>query len=368
MPQDINNIVQDTDLFSFISFSNWYLQIVFIIITTFIVNYIVNRSLKRLELHVQSTDNVWDDAILHSAYLPIRLIGWLIGLTLILGILNQQGMNTISSWFFQFRKIAFIVVLALFVYRLIYHIHQSVIVPNQADPRLQNTKLDSASIEAISKLLRLSVVIVAILTILQVLGYSISGILAFGGMGGIAVGFAAKDLLANFFGGLMIYLDKPFKVGEWVRSPDRNIEGTVEHIGWRISRIRTFDKRPLYIPNSLFANIIVENPSRMSHRRIKEHIGIRYDDWKKMEIIVTDIKTMLIHHQGIDSTETLICNFDIFNESSIDFLVYTFTKTTDLITFHEVKQDVLFKIFEIIDSHGAEIAFPTRALLINKED
>ena len=90
--------------------------------------------------------------------------------------------------------------------------------------------------------------------------------------------FAAKDLLANFFGGLTIYLDRPFAVGDWIRSPDREIEGTVERIGWRLTLIRTFDKRPLYIPNAVFTTIAVENPSRMHNRRIYETIGIRYDD------------------------------------------------------------------------------------------
>ena len=139
--------------------------------------------------------------------------------------------------------------------------------------------------------------ILVILTVMQLFDYSVSGLLAFGGIGGIAVGFAAKDLLANFFGGLMIYLDRPFSVGDWIRSPDKEIEGTVEDIGWRLTRIRTFDKRPLYIPNSIFASISVENPSRMSNRRIYEKIGIRYDDMSKMNTIVTEVKLMLQKHE-----------------------------------------------------------------------
>ena len=114
--------------------------------------------------------------------------------------------------------------------------------------------------------------------ILQSLGVSVSGLLAFGGIGGIAVGFAARDLLANFLGGLSIYLDRPFTVGDWIRSPDREIEGTVEEIGWRMTRIRTFDQRPLYVPNSIFASVALENPSRMNNRRIYETLGIRYED------------------------------------------------------------------------------------------
>ncbi len=355
----------DNQLLSLFSNENWHWQIVLIIITTLLVNFFIHHSLKKLEVQVQKTNNLWDDAILHSAYLPIRLIGWLIGLSLILTIYQQhQPITTFSSLFYQFRKIAFIMVLALFLYRLVINFRNELLKEQSSKYWQKYSKLDETSIDALAKILLLSIVIATILTILQILGYSISGILAFGGMGGIAVGFASKDLLANFFGGFMIYLDKPFKIGDWIRSPDRSIEGVVEHIGWRISRIRTFDKRPLYIPNSLFTQIIVENPSRMSHRQINENIGIRYADWQKMPSIVHDVKNMLINHQDIDDKQTLICNFNAFNQSSIDFLVYTYTVTTDWVTYHQVKQDVLFKIFEIIANHGAEIAFPTQTLLM----
>jgi MscS family membrane protein len=211
-------------------------------------------------------------------------------------------------------------------------------------------------------LLRVSVVITGALVILQTFGISISGVLAFGGIGGIAVGFAAKDLLANFFGGLMIFMDKPFTIGDWVRSPDRNIEGTVEDIGWRLTKIRTFDKRPLYIPNSMFNTIVVENPSRMTNRRIYETIGLRYCDAAKMKAVVADVKAMLENHEEIDTGQTLIVNFNAMADSSLDFFVYTFTRTTEWVKYHAVKQDVLLRIIDIIHDHNADIAFPTRTL------
>jgi MscS family membrane protein len=223
---------------------------------------------------------------------------------------------------------------------------------------------DQTTADAIAKLLRVSVIITGTLVILQTLGYSISGVLAFGGIGGIAIGFAARDLLANFFGGLTIYMDRPFDVGDWIRSPDREIEGSVEKIGWRLTTIRTFDKRPLYVPNSVFTTIAVENPARMTHRRIKETIGIRYDDAGKMRKIIADVKNMLEQHEGIDDDQTLIVNFNEFADSSLNFFIYTFTKTVNWIEFHEVKQDVMLKIIDIIDSHGAECAFPTSTLHI----
>ena len=103
---------------------------------------------------------------------------------------------------------------------------------------------------------------IAILLIMQELGLSISGLLAFGGVGGLIVGLAAKDLLSNFFGGMMIFFDRPFRVGEFIKSPDRNIEGIVEKIGWRLTVVRTFSKNVLY-SNTAFSSIIVENATRI---------------------------------------------------------------------------------------------------------
>ena len=197
---------------------------------------------------------------------------------------------------------------------------------------------------------------------MQTFGLSLSGLLTFGGVGGLIVGLAAKDLLSNFFGGMMIYFDRPFKVGDWIRSPDRTIEGTVERIGWRMTIIRTFDKRPLYVPNSVFSNIVVENPSRMLNRRIKETIGIRYDDASKLEVIITDIQTMLENHPDIDTKQTLFVNFNAFGPSSLDFIIYTFTKTVSWVRYQQVKQDVLLKVLNIIHQHGGDVAFPTQTL------
>ena len=102
----------------------------------------------------------------------------------------------------------------------------------------------------------------------------------------------------------------------------------------------------------------------MSNRRIKETIGIRYDDANKMDSIITDVKTMLREHGEIDQGQTLIVNFNSFAPSSLDFFIYTFTKTTDWIRFHEIKQDVLLKVLAIIEKNGAECAFPTSTLHI----
>jgi MscS family membrane protein len=228
------------------------------------------------------------------------------------------------------------------------------------DPRV--AIVEARTIPMFDLVLKLTTLLVASYCLLMIWGINPLGWLASAGIVGIAVGFAAKDLLANFFGGLMIYMDRPFRTGDWIRSPDRNIEGTVESIGWRLTRIRTFDKRPLFVPNSIFASIAVENPQRMLNRRIYETIGIRYADLPQMHAITTDVKAMLTEHPEIDATQTLMVNFNAFGPSSVDFFVYTFTRTTNWQYFHQVKHQILLQISEIITGHGAEIAFPTTTL------
>ncbi len=283
---------------------------------------------------------------------------WIIGIAFAIQIIEDKTEAAIFGAIGPIRDVCIIAALTWFLIRFI-RITESNVVAKKEE---KGEEVDRTTIDAIAKLLRLSVMITAVLVALQTLGFSVSGVLAFGGIGGIAVGFAARDLLANFFGGLMIYLDRPFAVGDWIRSPDRNIEGTVEEIGWRLTRIRTFDSRPLYVPNSVFTNIAVENPSRMENRRIYETIGVRYDDAAKVGAIVKDVTEMLNAHPEIHQGRTLMVNFTTCGPSSLDFFVYCFTRTAVWAEFHRVKQEVLLKILDIVDSHGAEVAFPTRTL------
>jgi MscS family membrane protein len=283
---------------------------------------------------------------------------WLLGITFAAQIVGEQTDASIFGITDEVREVGVIAAIAWTLVRFVNFAEQNVLARSTAE----GETIDRTTADAIAKLLRVSILITATLVVLQTLGFSISGVLAFGGIGGIAVGFAAKDLLANFFGGLMIYLDRPFAVGEWIRSPDREIEGTVEKIGWRLTQIRTFDKRPLYVPNSAFASIAVQNPSRMSNRRIYETIGVRYDDVAVLPGIVRDVESMLREHPAIDAEQTLMVNFNTFGPSSLDFFIYTFTRTTRWVEFHQIKQDILFRISDIIAAHGAEIAFPTSTI------
>lgn len=342
--------------------SVWWIEVFIIVFTSLLLGYFASKLFNRLAVQAELSKTLWDDALIAAARKPVVWLIWIVGINFGAGI-AARVVN--SAWYElvePVNRVAVVLLLALFLLNFVKRAET-----NLVNPLYLKEPLDTTTVRAVGKLLRAAIIITAGLIAMQLFGYNISGVLAFGGIGGLAIGFAAKDLLANFFGGLMIYLDRPFSVGDWVRSPDKEIEGTVEDIGWRLTRIRTFDKRPLYIPNAMFTSIAVENPSRMLNRRIYETIGLRYEDIKSMQVIVDDVKTMLENHPEIDTSQALMVNFTTFAASSVNFFIYTLTKTTDWAKFHAVKQDILLKVADIIAGHKAEIAFPTSTLHIAKD-
>ena len=345
------------------------MQVFLIVTATVTVHQIVRFILRRIRAKVEDTKTPWDDAIFDAASKPLSWAIWIVGMSWAGEVVyakatGPDATETVFAYVATMREAAIIVLMAWFAIRLIRSFERNVSSSNQPG---EKPKWDVSTALAVGKVLRASVTITAFLVMLQVFGFSIHGVLAFGGIGGIAIGFAARDLLANFFGALMLFIDKPFSVGDWVRSPDKEIEGTVEDIGWRVTRIRTFDQRPLYVPNATFTSITVENPQRMLNRRIYETFGVRYDDIGVVKKVVDDIRSMLQSHPEIDTSRTLMVNVVSYGDFAVEFFVYTFTKTTVWVRFHEIKEEILLNIGKIIESNGAEFAFPTQTLHVAGE-
>lgn len=323
-------------------------------ILALIAHNVLGFVLKKIIIHADKTKNQWDNILINAISLPLKVFIWLAWFYLLIHSLKTQltGLNVLVN----VMNIAPIFIITWGVVRII----------SGAEGHILNNKtnVNNDSIRLIARLIRMLIIISIALGIAQYFGFSVSGLLTFGGVGGVVMGFAAKDMLANIFGGLMIQMDKPFSTGDWIRSSQ--FEGVVEKIGWRMTRIRTFSKNPVYIPNSIFAEIPIETPSRMTNRRIKEIIGIRYDDITKLPNILQDIEVMLKNCQDIDQKQVLRVYFNHFNASSLDFHIHAFTNTVDKGTYQKIKQQILLDIATIIDKHGAEIAYPTQTVHLQK--
>ena len=331
-----------------------YQTVGILFIIALIAHTILGFVLKKIISHADKTKNQWDDHLINAVSLPLKALIWFGWAYFSIDAYKEQ--IALLNKIVEYIDIAPIFIITWGVVRIISGVEAYMIE--------RDTNVDGDSVRLITRLVKILIVIAIALGIAQYLGFSISGLLTFGGVGGIVMGFAAKDMLSNIFGGLMIQMDKPFSTGDWIRSS--KFEGTVEKIGWRMTRIRTFSKNPVYIPNSIFASIPIENPSRMTNRRIKEVIGIRYDDIAQMPAIVAEVEVLLKAHKDIDQSESLRVYFNYFNASSLDFNVYAFTKTTSKDEYQRVKQQILLDVADIIAKHKAEIAYPTQTLHIQK--
>jgi len=340
---------------------SWLLIICLLLIITFMIDFVFRSSIGLLNRILKKKHYVFFKTISVSSVSPVSFYIWFSGgIIALVAVLSHFAIFTdLIPHISALKAMIGIISMAWFAMRWVGQMEDYLFHLQEEDK-----KWDAITIEALGKVFRLTVFIITGLVILSAMGVNLTGLIAFGGMGGIAVGFAAKDILGNVLGGLMLYWDKPFAVGDWIRSADKEIEGTVESIGWRMTVVRTFDKRPLYIPNGTFSQIAIENPSRMTHRRIRETIGVRYGDVDKVAGITDAIRKMMQDHPEIASDQTLIVNFNVYNQSTLDILIYGFTHTTDWVTFHKVKEDVLLKIAQIVADKGAAMAFPTRTLYV----
>jgi len=346
-----------------IGMNPWTVQAFVVILVALLADFMFRKFINRLERLAGSSRHHWDDALVYAGKRPVSLLIYGQGLLIAARIVQPHTAAVVfqAAWLQLAQELLLVAIATWFAFRLTTGFEQAFIRHRQAT----NRDFDITTVSVLGRIVRIAVVTTGVLTALSILEIPISGLLAAGGVGGIAVGLAARDLLANFFGGFMVFMDRPFSVGDWVRSPDRDIEGVVTKMGWRVTTIMKFDRRPMYVPNATFTTITVENPSRMTHRRIYEHVGVRYDDFARVRSIVESIRAMLQQHEGIATEETMIVHFNHFGDSSLDIMVYCFTRTTQWTEYHRVREEILLGIGELIEQHGAEIAYPTRTLKLD---
>ena len=313
-----------------------------------------------LRLLARHRDEVeWGETLVRSLDAPLGLLAVLLLVqqagAALLAAPGQQELPWLEAMTTRIPNVAIVTALAWWVMRIINRLKTLQDAIERDSDRMQVRLMGL-------RILRVGTLAVATLVLLDAFGIPISGILAFGGVSGIVIGLATKDVIGNFFSGMILFWEQPFRVGDWIRVPSVDAEGNVKHIGWRCTELETFDRRPLYIPNQILADSVVENPQRMKNRRIFEYAGVRYDDIAKLPDILKDIRVMLDDHKDLDSAQAMMANFDRYGESTLDFFVSAYTQAMTRPQYQMIKEDVLFKIHEIVTKHGADFAFPTRTL------
>jgi len=309
---------------------------------------------------VKKTSNKFDDELVDSVKKPVDFLFIVIGAKFAIDVLILS--DDIKYFLDQLIRTGFIVVLFWGILNVLTTLAENI-------HKVTNKFGDKVSIHVANfmiKSIRFFIIILGAISVLQEWGYNVSGFLASMGLIGMALALAAKDTAANLFGSLVIFIDKPFRVGDWIKTPQ--VEGTIETIGIRSTKVRTFAQALVTVPNATLANSAILNWSAMGKRRIKMNIGVTYDTpGETVENIIKDIKNMLENHDDIHQ-DTIHIYFSEFASSSLNIFCYYFTKTTNWGEFMKVRENTYLEIMKIVEKNGSNFAFPTQTLHIEKNN
>lgn len=324
----------------------------FLVFRKIFVNYILKLLLK----FAKKTKTELDTAIVVSFEKPSRMFLIILGIYFALLYLPLQ-----LKYDLVLLKLFRISVIIFIVWGLYNFIENFAILFAEMGNKF-NISFDKILAPFFSRAIKFVLVFLGLMLVISELGYDINGFVAGLGLGGLAFALAAQDTVANIFAGIVIIIDKPFSIGDWINTT--GIEGVVEDINFRSSRIRTFANALITVPNSTLANQPITNWTKMGKRRVTFNLGVTYTTPKdKLQKCVERIREMLERHEGVHQ-DTIFVRFDKFNDSSLDILLYFFTKTTVWGEFLKVKEEINFRIMEILEEEGVSVAFPSRSLYL----
>lgn len=216
----------------------------------------------------------------------------------------------------------------------------------------------------IKELIKVLIIILSVFAGLRFIFHvNITALVASLGIGGLAVALAAQDTLANLLGSFIIYLDKPFRAGDVIESGD--IRGSVEHVGFRTTRIRTLDKSLLTVPNKKLIDTALNNITLSEARRVRFTIGLTYNSKvTQLQSIITDIKGVIQQHPKVSKDFTV--RFDEFDKSSLNVLIVYFVMSNEYDVMIEVKEELNIQIMQIVEKHGCHFAYPTQTIHLHQ--
>jgi MscS family membrane protein len=207
---------------------------------------------------------------------------------------------------------------------------------------------DPLSLEEVNKVITALILFIGVLVMLQLFGIDVVPIVTVSGIGAAAIAFMGRDVFANFFGGIMIYLSRPFSLGDFIEMPGKAILGNVEEIGWYFTTLRDPQKRPLYIPNALFATELLLNHSRITHRLIDEKIRLRNVAGERAKVLIEEIRKLVKREKEIDANQPVNIFLHSITPFGLVIELKAYTRTTSYQEYSEVKQRILLDIYGMV--------------------
>jgi MscS family membrane protein len=336
----------------------WFFEIIIGILALVAVNYVFKKIIKHVRHRSLSVSHDWKEKIDHVLTLPFQILLWILGVTLVAEILGRRfDFSFFEQYLGAFRSTGFILCVSWVLLRW-----KGVVQKDFLNKEQYQRKFDKESVFVAGKFLSIAIIVIALMIVLELWGLNIAPLIAFGGVGAAAIGFAGKDVIANFCSGLMLHINRPFMVGDSIYLPNQNIEGSIEEIGWYLTTVRDKEKRPVYLPNAIFSQAQVINASRMTHRRIEEKICLRFEDFARIPELVSKLKEAVSNHPDIDTHLPILLTVNGFSQMSIDLHLDIYTLETRYEKYLMVKQEILMSIYKELIESGAERPVPAFAV------
>lgn len=312
----------------------------------------------RLMTWTDRTDTPFDGQVVRALEGPIRFLPAVLGIFFALEYLDPVG---------TLRTMGDNLVRSMIAFALFWGLHNLVEPLSFLFDRLERL-FSSAMVEWVQKAVRVAFMLIGAATILEIWGIQVAPIIAGLGLLGVAVALGAQDLFKNLISGILIIAEKRFNKGDWILV-DGVVEGTVETIGFRSTTVRRFDRAPVHVPNARLSDNAVTNFSNMTHRRIYWHIGVEYrTSVEQLRRIRDDIEAFILADPDF-APPTEVSTFvriDRFSDSSIDLILYCFTRTTAWLEWLKVKERLALHIKQVVEDAGTSFALPSRSLYLEQ--
>lgn len=335
--------------------ARYFLSFFIILFTFYVLRGAATYALHRVLRLTRRTERNWDEGIVNAINPPLRLILVLFGIWLALAVLDFD--DDVAQLISDIAAILIAIAFFWGIYRLIDAIADGIAVVASRDERI-----DRNIVRFGRQLAKGLVWIVAFVIVMEQLGYNLNGLLAGLGIGGLAVALAAQETLGNLVGYFAIMADSPFAVGDFIVTDAGS--GSVEHIGFRSTRIRQLDQAIVFVPNGTLAASSITNWTRLSKRRLDMSLGLTYEtSGDQILSVVQAIRSMLDGHPRVIA-DSVFVQFFAFNDSSLDVRIICYINEPDWGAFHAIKEDIYIRMMQILSDRGVDIAFPTRTLML----
>lgn len=365
----MDRLIYNLDIFKYniVSFIDYHFGAFFVITLCFIIAYMFrnlfsNFIINLLHKIINKTKFSTEKSSLKFLARPLKLL--MVSTVVYVAFSAQKELILKLPMLFAFITKTYRLLIIFCIINFFYNTVPLLLIIFEAKKAKEpdSTALDSTIVMFLVTLIKSMIAILGILIFFSEFNININGLITGVGLGGVTFALAAKDTASNIFGGFVIISDKPFSVGDWIQTP--NLEGIVENITFRSTRIRTFDDALVVVPNSSLSTSYITNWSKMNKRKIKFNVGLNYNTSEdNIRKIIKAIETYLISHENVISDSVLV-RFDEFADSSLDIMVMFFVDQTSLVELKRIKEEVNFKIMSIVRNNNAEFAFPSTSVYI----